>query len=77
MYQDYEFEQDRLASFKNWPYKKTISPYILASNGFYYLQYSDGVKCFSCCTEFFEWRALGTLLKLHDTSSKHCPFKMR
>lgn len=77
MYHDYEFEQVRLASFIKWPYQKTISPYILANNGFYYLQYGNAVKCFSCCTEFSEWCSITSLFKLHKIHPVHCAFRMR
>lgn len=71
MYGDNRFEQVRLATFKNWPYPLR-SPYILAKNGFFYLQNSDCVKCFNCHSTFSEWETINSLLDLHINHSRDC-----
>lgn len=72
MFRDFRFEQVRLASFKDWPYSSTTSPQILATKGFFYLQYGDEVKCFSCYTQFAGWENIETLLTLHELHCEHC-----
>ena len=68
---EYRFNKVRLESFKNWPGLK--DPEELAAVGFYYLGYSDRVKCFACHWEIYNWQETDNPWTEHQRFNKKRP----
>ncbi|CAH0553031.1 unnamed protein product [Brassicogethes aeneus] len=48
-------EEDRLATFENWPVSHIVTPTDLAKSGFYYLKDRDRTKCAFCQGIVMSW----------------------
>lgn len=47
--------QNRISSFRNWPYHIETSPEKFAAAGFFYLGQGDRLKCFYCNEGLQDW----------------------
>ena len=51
----YQYYENRLKTFDNWPTQILPNKYALAKNGFIYTGVGDKVKCFKCGIELKDW----------------------
>lgn len=63
-------EENRLKSFENWNGK--VSKFLLAKNGFFYLDYLDAVQCYSCLIALKDWSENDDPEIIHKLVSKNC-----
>ncbi|RWS07542.1 baculoviral IAP repeat-containing protein 2-like isoform X2 [Dinothrombium tinctorium] len=66
-------KQKRLDSFKNWPISY-ISKEEMADAGFYYLNNSDRVRCFTCDGVIHEWEHGDIPIEEHKRHFPNCRF---
>lgn len=64
----------RLVTFKDWPAFLHPRPEQLAEAGFFYYNYSDHVKCYSCNLHLKDWQPNDDPWKEHAILSKDCKF---
>lgn len=69
-------EENRLATFNNWPLS-FIQPEKLAQLGFYYIGQPDMVKCYFCRVEIGMWEDGDDVLTDHLRWSASCPLIRR
>ncbi|XP_051516453.1 baculoviral IAP repeat-containing protein 7-like [Myxocyprinus asiaticus] len=55
MYPEMESEDNRLATYHNWPTGASVQPDTLARAGFFYTGHGDNVKCFFCDGGLRNW----------------------
>lgn len=70
LHNNYLMNDQRLASFKNWP--NTLNPLELAEAGFFYLNDDDKVACFSCGLCLKDWKPLDKPWIEHTKWSSNC-----
>eukprot|EP00105_Crassostrea_gigas_P044871 XP_019929019.1 PREDICTED: baculoviral IAP repeat-containing protein 7-B [Crassostrea gigas] len=70
----YASDSARLASFQSFPLRRTQSPALLASAGFFYAGYGDCCKCFSCGIGLGKWEPEDNPWVEHARWSQECPF---
>lgn len=56
---DYQYYENRLRSFENWPRFFHTKPEALAHAGFVSINRGDCVQCFSCKGELNDWKDQG------------------
>ena len=72
-YDSLRYEKVRLETFVEWP-KLWLSPYDLASDGFYYLRNLDHCACVYCRGIVGAWEAGDTPRGEHNRHFPHCSF---
>lgn len=70
--QDLKIVENRINTFNGWPLE-FISPELLASAGFYYLNIADQVKCAFCGGIIGQWEANDVPLLEHRKFFPDCP----
>lgn len=65
---------DRLNSFGDWPDNHTLTPYQLASVGFYRIPNEDRVQCFCCGIGLMHWKDTDDPWEQHIRYQPNCKF---
>ncbi|XP_052834399.1 baculoviral IAP repeat-containing protein 2 isoform X2 [Octopus bimaculoides] len=65
--------QKRLDTFENWNTSVPVAPTDLAKNGFYYLGYSNVVKCAYCTVQLHKWKENYDIHEEHTRLNPECP----
>lgn len=72
------FEEDRLKSFKRWPFKKgSCNPAKMAEAGFYFIGSKDEpdlARCYVCCKELDGWEGDDDPWFEHKKHAPKCPY---
>lgn len=64
----------RLKTFALWPSSLNSLVEDLKKSGFYYTNFGDNVKCFSCCGEVSDFNALDKPMERHAALYPECQF---
>ncbi|XP_078531418.1 baculoviral IAP repeat-containing protein 1-like [Lissotriton helveticus] len=67
-------EEERLHSFKGWPFYARTDPAALASAGFFFTDFKDTVQCFSCVGCLGNWEEDDDPWKEHAKWFPECTF---
>lgn len=70
-----KYEDERLATFIDWPIHNRINPQLLAENGFFFLRVKDKCACIFCGVIIQDWLKKGYVTEEH--AKYNCPFVKR
>lgn len=72
----FNFEKERIHSFKNWPHD-FVSEIVLAKTGFFHLGKKDRVQCQFCRVILYDWVKGDNEIYEHLKWSPRCPLLRR